>query len=190
MIAQLKAHALIVCVAMCATVTGVRTAHGQEREYQIKAAFLHKFANFVDWPDEAFANDKSSFTICILGTDPFGAALDSISGKTVKEKKVVIKRLRTVQELEPCAILFVSSSERSRLSEVLQAVQGQHVLTVGEMDRFAQSGGAIRFKLVNNKVRFDINVDAAQRAGLKISSKLLSVSDVVREERGTASAAR
>lgn len=190
MIAKFRTRWLMVCVAMCATVTSVRTAHGDEREYQIKAAFLYNFAKFVDWPDEAFANDKNSFIIGVLGTDPFGTALDSLSGKVVKDKKVVVRRYQTANDAKNCQILFVGSSERDRLNEILETLKGGHVLAVADLERFAQRGGSVKFKIVDNKVRFDINTDATERAGLKISSKLLSVAEIVRDERPALSSAR
>lgn len=188
---RIRVLGLIVGVAAGTLAMGAQSARAQsDREYAIKAAFLYNFAKFVDWPDEAFAKGSGTITIGVLGDDPFGSALDSINGKTVKDRRVTIKRFRTLQELEPCAILFVSSSERSRLPQVLDSIKASNVLTVGEMDRFAQLGGSVKFKVVENKVRFEINVDAAQRAGLKISSRLLNVAEVVRDDRQAMSITR
>jgi hypothetical protein len=149
------------------------------REYQIKAAFLYNFAKFVDWPPEAFRDDGSPFVIGILGVDPFGEALDSLKDKPVRNRRLVIRRLARVEEAEGCHILYVSSSARQYLRPVFDALRSSPVLTVSELDGFAQQGGLIGFVTVENKVQFDINHSAADRHRLKISSQLLKLARTV-----------
>jgi uncharacterized protein DUF4154 len=149
-------------------------------EYQVKAAFLYNFAKFVEWPAAAFADDRAPFTLCIVGEDLFGSALSEIAAhKNVKGRTLAVKHLKEEAGLRTCHILFVNSSEKKKLARILGILRGSHVLTVGEMDGFGQSGGMINFVLEENRVHFEINVEAADRAGLKISSKLLELAHLV-----------
>ena len=145
-------------------------------EYQVKAAFLYNFAKFVDWPAEAFAGSNGKLVIGVIGDDPFGGSLDqAVSGKGINGRSLVIRRLKWNQDLRSCHIIFISSSERQRLPQIIQSLRGARVLTVGDMGQFNQQGGIINFILEANKVRFEINSRGADQARLKISSKLLSL---------------
>ena len=145
-------------------------------EYALKAAFLYNFAKFVEWPAQTFRTPREPFDICVLGQNPFGSALDDIvRGKTVGERSMEVRQIGAVQEARQCQILFVSSSERKRLSALFDALKGASVLTVGEMDGFAASGGVVNFKPDGERLRLEIDQEAAGRAGLRISSKLLSL---------------
>jgi hypothetical protein len=118
--------------------------------------------------------------IGVLGQDPFGEVLDkTLSGKTILDKKVEVKRFETVGAASKAQILFVSSSEKSRLAEILKALEGASVLTVGEIDGFAERGGMIALKLRSDVVRFDINLDQVERARLKMSSQLIRLAKQV-----------
>ncbi len=149
------------------------------REYRIKAAFLYNFAKFVEWPAEAFEDDDATLILGVFGDDPFGAALQSLSGKTVRGRRLTIKRFDSLLDLDQCHILFITSSTQEQQQKALESLQGSNVLTVGEMQRFAQMGGIINFVIRNNKLRFEINLDAGKRAGLMISSQLLKLADSV-----------
>lgn len=145
-------------------------------EYQVKAAFLYNFAKFVDWPAEAFAGSSAPLVIGVIGDDPFGGSLDqAINGKTINGRPLVVRRLKWSQDLRSCHIIFISSSERQRLPQVIHSLRGASVLTVGDMGQFNQQGGIINFILEANKVRFEINSRGADQARLRISSKLLSL---------------
>lgn len=151
--------------------------------YQVKAVFLFNFSQFVDWPPAAFAGPRSPITICVLGHDPFGAALDDIvQGEIVNGRPLEVQRYRSVAELGDCHILFIDRSEQSRLGEILAQLDGRSVLTVGDSDGFARRGGMIRFMTVGNKIRLRVNLDAAQAAGLTISSKLLRPAEIVKSD--------
>jgi hypothetical protein len=152
------------------------------REYSVKGAFLYNFAKFITWPGEAFRDDQMHITLCILGEDPFGDALTSVEGKTVKDRKVVIKHCATLDDLDKCHMLFISRPEEQNLSEILAKVKNWNTLTVSDMEGFAQSGGVINFVTVEKKIRFEINLDAAERADLKISSKLLRLAKIVKDK--------
>ena len=158
-----------------------RVGAQEENEYEVKAAYLYNFARFVEWPDNVSPDPNGSLVIAILGRDPFGREIDRfIEGKTVNGRRLVIKRFSSLEAYEQCHILFVSSSERRNLTRILAAVRNSSVLTVSEIDRFAQIGGIINFITIENSIRFEINQAAAERVGLKISYKLLSLGRVVK----------
>lgn len=148
-------------------------------EYQVKATYLYNFSKFVEWP-ATNGDPNTPIIIGILGDDPFGSEMErTIDGKTSNGRRLMIKRFPKLRALEYCHILFISSSERNTLRQTLAAV-GPGVLTVGEADRFVQTGGIINFVFVENTVRFEINRAAAERAGLKISAKLLNLAHSAR----------
>lgn len=159
-------------------------AGAQSREYQIKAAFLFNFAQFVDWPATAFTNGTAPFYIGILGDDPFGAALDeTIQGEAINNHKIIVVRSQNVGDLKNCAMIFVSKSEKRHIPEILSDLDSRPILTVSEVDGFAQDGGSINFFLDGTKVRFEINPAASQSDGLKISSQLLSLGKIVQSSK-------
>lgn len=163
-------------------VSAVRPQTEESAEYQLKAAFLFNFAKFVQWPPNSFANPQSEFGICVLGDDPFGRSIDDVlRGKAIGEHPVMISRYKTLPEMTHCQMVFVSASEKKRLPEILAALKGTSTLAVGETDGFAASGGVIQFTLEEQRVRFIINLDAAERANLQISSKLLALAKLVRD---------
>jgi len=151
-------------------------------EYIIKAAFLYNFSKFVDWPGEVFADDQSPIILCILGKDPFGNVLESIEEKAVKGRKLMIKRREEIEDLERCHILFISRSEKRNLAQIFDKIADWHVLTVSDMDSFALQGGVIGLLTEEKKIRLQINLKAAQRRGVKISSKLLNLAQIVENE--------
>ena len=148
----------------------------QPTEYQLKAAFLFNFAKFVEWPPRAFAAATSPFVIGILGQNPFHEDLArTIKDKTIDDHPLVVTEFRSPAEATNCHLLFINAAEKSRWPEVFRALNGSSVLTVSEADHFTESGGMINFVLKGTKIRFQINHDAAAKAGLKISSKLMSL---------------
>jgi YfiR/HmsC-like len=150
-------------------------------EYQIKAVFLYNFAKFVEWPSDPGGN-PGSISICVLGDDPFGGTLDeAIKGKTVNGRELVARRYKQVEETTHCQIVFIGSSNKKVLRPILESLKGESTLTVGETEGFARLGGMINFTLEESRVHFEINVDAADHARLKISSKLLNLAKIVRE---------
>jgi hypothetical protein len=153
-------------------------------EYQVKALFLFNFAKFVDWSSTDPATAATPIALCIMGENPFGDFLkQTIKGKTINGRELVIKHLMSGQSARGCQMVFISASERRRIRPILESLEGTGILTVGETGGFARLGGVINFILEDNKVHFEINVDAAQRARLKISSKLLSLAKIVRDEK-------
>ena len=149
------------------------------REYLIKAAFLYNFAKFTRWPENSFVDSAAPVEVCVFGQDPFGTALDSITGKTIRGRPVAVRRIASVDDVTTCHLLFISESEATRLAPILQTLSGRPVLTVADMPNFARDGGIINLKTNNDdKGRFEINVATAKRAGLKFSSKLLSLAEI------------
>jgi hypothetical protein len=145
-------------------------------EYQIKAAFLYNFAKFVEWPPQAFAGPRSPIIVGVLGKNVFGNDLErTIRDKTVNNHPFQFKEFHSVEEATNCQILFISASEKDRLPGILNDLRGTSVLTVSETAQFTEAGGMINFVLEDNRVHFQINDAAAKKAGLKISSKLLSL---------------
>ena len=149
----------------------------QPSEYNLKAAFLFHFSQFVDWPAKSFAGGQAPFVIGVLGHNPFGADLEqTIRGKIVGNRALTVKEFASLGEAtNHCQILFISSSEQQRFPEIISALAGANILTVGEADNFGEAGGMIHFVLEGTKIRFRVNEAAASRAGLKISAKLLSL---------------
>lgn len=146
-------------------------------EYEVKAAFLYNFARFVDWPEETAATDLA---LCVLGTDPFGPALDALAGKEVQGRRLSVRRIDSGGDWSACHMLFVPESEQSRLDTLLGEFAAHHgILSVSDINGFAGRGGIIELVLDQNRVRFAINVEAATRAGLTVSSKLLRLAEGV-----------
>lgn len=150
------------------------------REYQIKAAMLYHFAQFTEWPPEIFAGEPDTFIVGVLGRDPFGDALDAaLQGKTVEGRPVAIRRMTHVDDARGCHLLFISASEKGRMDAITTKLQDHSVLTVADVEPFTRTGGTIRLFQNKNKIRFEINREAATRAGLKLSSKLLRLATLV-----------
>jgi hypothetical protein len=152
-------------------------AQDQPTEYQIKAAFLFNFAKFVDWPPEAFSDTNAPIVIGVLGKNVFGNDLE----KTIRNKTVNNRRFQFIEVTSPaqatrCHILFISPSEKDNVRKIVDSLHNASVLTVSETDQFIAAGGMINFMIEDSKIRFQISDDAAKKAGLKISSKLLSLS--------------
>ncbi|HEY4782760.1 MAG TPA: YfiR family protein, partial [Chthoniobacterales bacterium] len=177
---------LLITIAMMILPSLGFEAHAQDSsvssEYLIKAGFIYNFANLVQWPTNAFAQLDSPIVIGILGEDPFGPVLDRVlAGKRVNGRVFLVKRLKSVVDLKECHILFVSSSAIAHLADAIHLVKGMPILTIGEIPGFAKRGGIINLVLEDNKVHFEVNVDAAKEADLTISSRLLALARIVQD---------
>ena len=151
-------------------------------ESQVKAAFLFKFAYFVDWPAAAFNDSAAPLVIGILGRNSFGDALEGmVRDKKVKGRQVEVKRFSGYEGLGVCHILFIGSGMKDSLREVLKQLDGTSILTVGEHKRFASAGGMIQFVMRDGMVRFAMQPEAARRAGLRLGAKLLKLAEIVKE---------
>ena len=152
-------------------------------DFQVKAAFLVNFPKYMDWPSAAFAGTNSPITVAIFGDDnvagEFGNMIEG--GRTVSGRPVLLKRITKEEQIgSDCQILFIANSERQRIPEILEKVKGTGILTVGENEDFLEKGGVINLVHRDRKIRLQINLDAAGRAHLKISTRLLMAADVVR----------
>jgi hypothetical protein len=156
----------------------------QARAEDLKAVFLLNFAQFVEWPTNAFVDATAPFVIGILGENPFGKSLDEIvANETVHNHKIVVRHYQDVQEIADCQILFIASSESTRLDRIFEVLKGRSILTVGETDDFSARDGMIRFSIAQNRLHLGVNLEAAQAAQLVISSKLLRLADIVSAKR-------
>jgi hypothetical protein len=168
-------------VLLCVTLGGTvgLCEENPPSEFQVEAAFLYHFASFVTWPPEAFPGENTPITIGVMGEETFSTELENtIRNKSVNGRELKVLRLdfKASEDARHCHILFIGTSDRKRVNEILDALKGASVLTVGKMERFTQSSGIINFVHEGKKIRFEINDEAAKRAGLKISAKLLSLS--------------
>ena len=182
---ELAATLFLLTVCACTPCdTGAQTTSAGE--YEVKAAMLYRLTYFVEWPNSAGGADEST-KLCVIGQDPFGAALDSvISAQAQNGKKAEVRHLGKADGVRGCHVVYIATSEKKNVAQVLAAVKGSSVLTVGDMAQFAEKGGMIQFSLEDNRVRFDINLEEASQAGLKISSRLLMLARVVKNgEKGT-----
>ncbi len=144
-------------------------------ENEVKSAYLYNFGKFVEWPAKATGVGEF-FTICVFGDDTFGSTLETtIARESINGKKVSVRRVANPQDAVSCRILFISSSQQSRLKEILADLDNTSVLTVSDMPEFTRRGGMIQFVAEANRVRFEVNLTSAERTGLTLSSQLLKV---------------
>lgn len=184
---------LILAIAILPIVlaSGASSAHAQDvssaSEYLIKAGFIYNFANLVQWPAASFPQSDSVIVIAIVGEDHFGTTINHVlDGKKVNGRPFTIRHFKSVSELlksrgdlKDCQILYISASEIRHANEVVQALKGMPILTIGEMPGFANGGGIINLVVEDNRVRFEVNVQAAKEADLNISSRLLALARIV-----------
>ena len=157
---------------------------GISLEYQVKAAYLLNFTRYVEWPSQAFGGAQSPVTMCVLGADPFGDVLDTtIRGRTTHGRTIVVRRIRAASETEGCHLVFISRETWREQRDLPQRLRALGLLTVGESEEFAQEGGVIGFVMLDETVRFVVNAEARDRAGLRISSRMLSLAAAVYDQR-------
>ncbi|MCG8668409.1 MAG: YfiR family protein [Pseudomonadales bacterium] len=154
----------------------------QKREHQAKALFLYNFANFVEWPTEAFEKPKDPITLCLFGNIPFGNFLDSVNGTLIGERPLTVQRTQDMADIaDGCHILFVGDEQRVLLPEFWNQIKYLYVLSVGEQNQFTQRGGIINILRTTDRVQFDVNISNAIANGLFISSDLLALARTIRE---------
>ena len=170
-----------VCLGLWRGVCLIGLADGSLPEYQVKALFLLNFTKYVDWPPNAFAGSNTPITIGLYGDNKLAEALkNAVAGKSVGGRTIVVRQFESADDSNQCHILFVSDAESSRMRVILDKARAWPILTVGEDAAFAQNGGIINFVLKNGNVRLEIDLAAAKKAELTISSRLLAVADVVK----------
>ena len=183
---------LLACIALLAgAITGAQAGPIEERrtnsvglpEYTVKAAFVYNFARFTEWPDAAFQDAASPLRLCVLGQDPFDGALNTIAGKSVGSRQLLVSYPIWASEVRDCHILFISEAAGNRLSEIVTHLEDSPVLTIGDSPDIARSGGIIGLENVENRIRFQVNLDAAHRSGLRLSSRILDLATSIHSER-------
>ena len=161
-------------------VTPARADPGAISEYAVKAAFVNNFVQFVEWPPSAFQDASAALIIGVLGNDPFGPLLEqTVKDETVKGRGIIIRRISKIDDAVSCHVLYISRSEKERLPLILKRLASLPIMTVGDMESFADLGGVVNFYLEKNRIRFEINQESARQNGLKISSKLLCLGRIV-----------
>ncbi len=179
---------ILLCIAILLSVCTPRTPAASESpsvslEYQVKAAFVYKFLKFIEWPTAGMPDSGHTMVVGFWGTGPMLAALQSVEGKEVSDRSVTVRSITDPDSLTGCHVVVIGRSEKPRLDMILRALEGSSTLTISEIDDFAARGGMINFVIEDNKVAFEINPAAADRADLRISSKLLRLATIVSERK-------
>ncbi len=178
---------VLICLIMGWLLLGTAQAFcssEDDQEYEVKLGFLYNFTQFVEWPAEAFPDPFAPLTVCVAGENPFeGALQESLRGRKAGNHPIQIKRLKPDENPRSCHIIFIRSGQNKAAGKILSSQNGSSVLSVGEVKGFAERGGIVNLILVENKLHFEINLDAAARTRLKISSKMLALARIVREQR-------
>lgn len=159
-------------------------AQTQSLEMRVEAAFLYSFARFVEWPDDSSAPAAAPVTFCVLGSALLENTLEqSLAGKTINGHPVLARRIGRPEDTLHCQVVFIGWEEKKRLPALLETLNNAPVLTVADFEQFASHGGMIQLNKEGNKFHFAVNVDAVARHGLRVSSKLLQLAEVVHESR-------
>lgn len=152
-------------------------------EYRLKAAFLYNFANFTTWPEDAFETSRSPLVFAVLGQDPFGEHLEkTLHEKHLNGRPLELVHFKKLDDLDDCHLLFISRSERKRVDEIHEELDGRAVFTVSDIDRYTHQGGVAHLGIEDQRPVMEINTSAAKRAGLSISSQLLKLARVIEDD--------
>ncbi len=188
---RLRRHLIVVglllwgwCAPLASQALAVESAYAAAVEYEVKAAFIHNFTQFIDWPSAVFEAEDSPLRIGILGKGPIDNPLMNLNGKKVQKRSLEVSRIRNLNTVSQYHVIFVNPSEDRRVGSILRTLKGTGILTIGDMAGFAERCGVINFYLKSGKVRFEINIEASQREKLKISSKLLHLARIVNSRCG------
>lgn len=171
---------ILISLSVTITIPGVQGQSSVPTEYEVKAVFLYNFTQFMELPPTVMEN-RDTLKICILGKDPFGPALQIFNGEIVHNKKLLINLINNEENAYGCNFIYISDSEKRQIRRIMEKLSAMSVVTISDMEGFARSGGIIKFIIKNNKVHFMINLDAADRSGIKIRSRLLQISTIYRE---------
>jgi YfiR/HmsC-like len=181
-LAVFRSPTTVLVITLLCSLGSVRVAPAQEPidEYALKAAFLYNFAKFIEWPVTSFADSTSPFSLCVLGSNPFGANLETLARKPVRERTLVIKHIHANTALSGCHILYVGPQELHRLEALLHHLEKAPVLTVCDTESCAESGLMLNMRMAENRMQLDMNLDAVQRTPLKVSSQLIKLTRIVK----------
>ena len=178
---------IVVSILMLISSSAGLAENRKPTEYEVKAAYLFNFGQFIKWENAKLPPTPDAFTVCVLGSDPFDGTLDAVvKGGTINNRPVIVKRMTEAGEAVRCQILFVSTSESARASKILRSLDSLGILTVSDMPHFCESGGMIQFVQQGDKIRFEVNLSATSGAGLTLSAELLKLATkVIRNTDGT-----
>jgi uncharacterized protein DUF4154 len=175
-------RSLFLLIVYCACSFSAQPA--STREYQIKAAFIFNFTQFVEWPPQCFPAEKSPAIIGILGTDPFGKYLEeTVSGESINNHPLLIKHFNTVDEITNCHVLFIGMTDKNKIKPIIEKLKGKNVLTISEANGFPKLGGMIRIYTKSDKINIQINLEATKGEDLVVSSKLLKIAEIVKTDK-------
>jgi hypothetical protein len=158
-------------------VLATRTAHGAAGEHQIKAAMIYNMAKFTDWPVDSMQTDQ--FLICILGKGRLSKAVETLQGKPVRGRTIIIRSITQASEAANCQIVVLAESERKQFAALLGKTQQYQLMTISDDDGFAKAGGVVGFFVEEGKVRLEINATAAHRHKLRIDAQVLKLARIV-----------
>lgn len=167
---------LVLAVLVC---TPVQAAEKAQSEYFVKAALVYNFARFTEWPHEAFATDQTTFRIAVYGDENLTKAFAEIEGRAIADRKIEIVHLEQPQDVVDFQLLFLANTERGKWPQILAALNGDAVLTIGEMNGFLEAGGMMNLHMVEKKIRFQVNLNHARDKKLTISSRILKLATEV-----------
>jgi hypothetical protein len=171
---------IVVCWLLAHPASQAFLLQGQSAEYPVKLAFLYNFTKFVEWPAESYEGPSAPLNICIVGQDPFSLEIESqLRTRRVVGHPIQVQRLKSNDRLRGCHMVFIPGSEKVEQEKLVRDLMGSSILTVGESEGFAALGGIINLKVEGDQLRFEVNQRAADRARLKISSKMLSLAKIV-----------
>jgi hypothetical protein len=151
------------------------------REYDVKIGFLYNFAKFVTWPKEVVDKNPQTLVLCYVADDPSIKVFNKLDGKTIRDRKIKVVAYENGACLEQSHIIFFATQNKEHIQDILELAKGRGILTVGEVEGFTQWGGVINFFEELNRLRFKVNLDAARREGLKMSSQILVSAQIVEE---------
>lgn len=159
--------------ALCESVTG--------SEYEVKLGFIYNFINFVTWPETIFKSDSDPLVMCIASDNPSSEILFKLDGKRIKQRKIKVIAYQEETCLTQSHTLFFATQDKAFIQQTLDRIKGLSILTIGEVDEFTRMGGVISFFEEHNQLRFRVNLAAAERNALKMSSQLLVSAQIVTE---------
>ena len=183
-----RRSALISCMGalLASFAVRVEASMGSEelsKEYRVKAAYIYNFAGFATWPEEAFETEESPIVVGLVGRDPFGGALDaSLKGRKIGKRALRVERFEKPSQLRFCHLLFIARGDEEVLLEALKFTRGKSVLSVSEVPGALDRGALVNFFIEDKSVRFEVQVDEVKRSKLALSSKLLRLAKIVRDE--------
>jgi hypothetical protein len=178
---------IFVCCLFLNTSPRAFSMNEETVEYPVKLAFLYNFTKFVDWPPDSYRGPRAPLMICIVGNDPFSPSIEGeLRTRMVGAHPIEVKTLRPSDIMSACHIVFVPVTAEDQATRIVRSLKGSSTLTVGETEGFAIRGGIINLTAEGNKLHFEVNLLAADRAGLKISAKMLALAKIVRDEKPSA----